>query len=391
MLRLLIARILFGGLALAVSAQAAVVRGANSDDERAPAAAKNSASASPKTAGNAGASPAKIGGGQKHPGATGETLLRSDALLRLVEGSHVRITAGALDQLVRKTIDESVPVTDLLLGTPVSGRARLQGCSSLKLAADPTRAVFDIFLVGSADSQTVGDAGRAHIHSRTVTRFAARKRVILDEHGLTALPATCNATAASTLLGTTSPLPGVRGRLAGRIGRRRAQQQLAQADRISARHSAEEICRRFDAEVAAQLAEANRLLARQTAEWARRPGGRLPLRFSTTAEHLCASGVKAEPALAEAQPSTRGSPKSLAAVIVIPAAAVDLPTLAGLIGGLARDSQAYSVSALAQQVLPADVAQLLDESDSKRDADYGVRFSVDRGRLVLAVHARDDY
>lgn len=334
--------------------------------------------------GNAGSALTKIVVSQKSPDAPQE------ALLRLIEGAQVRVMASALNQLVRKEVDENVNVKDVLLGVPLSGRARLQGMTSLKLAADPARGVFDIFFTGSAVSQTLGDADQAHIHSRTVTRFAARKRVILDERGLTALPATCNATAKSTIAGATSPLPGLRGRLASRIGRRQAQRQLAEADRISAQHSAAQICRRFDAEVATQLAEANRLLAQQAAEWAKRSGGKLTLRFSTTAECLCVSGPKAE-SLPEGPPASLASAlQQPAAVIVIPAGAVDFSTAASFIGTIASASGGGSVSAVAQRVLPADVARLIDEQQMTGNVDYGVRFAIDQGRLVLAVHPRED-
>lgn len=312
------------------------------------------------------------------------------ALLRLIEGAQVQVTATALDQLVRKQVDENVNVKDVLLGVPLTGRARLRGGTSLKLAADPARGIFDIYFTGSAVSQTLGDADRAHIHSRTVTWFAARKRVILDERGLTSLPATCNATAKSTIAGTTSPLPGLRGRLASRIGRRQAQRQLAEADRTSAQHSAAQIRRRFDAEVAAQLAEANRLLAQQAAEWAKRSGGPLTLRFSTTDEHLCVSGPKAESLLAGQPALPAGALQQPAAVIVIPAAAVDFSTAASFIGTIAGAPGGGSVAAVAQQVLPADVARLIDEQQKLGNVDYGVRFAIDQGRLVLAVHPRED-
>jgi len=334
--------------------------------------------------GNAGSALTKVIVSQKSP------QVPQDALLRLIEGAQVRVTVTALNQIVRKEVDEHLNVNDVLLGVPLSGRARLQGATSLKLAADPARGVFDIFFTGSAVSQTLGDADKAHIHSRTVTRFAARKRVILDERGLTALPATCNATAKSTIVGTTSPLPGLRGRLASRIGWRQAQRQLAEADRISAQHSAAQICRRFDAEVATQLAEANQLLAQQAAEWAKRSGGQLTLRFSTTDDHLCVSGPKAESHLAGPTGLAAGVQQQPAAVIVIPAGAVDFSTAASFIGTIAGASGGGSVSAMAQQVLPADVASLIDEQQRLGNIDYGVRFAIDQGRLVLAVHPRED-
>lgn len=314
----------------------------------------------------------------------------NEALVRLIEGAQLHVTADVLDQLVRKPIDENVPVNDVLLGIPLTGRARLTGATKLELVEDAARGVFDILLTGTAVSSTIGDAGKAKIYSRTITRFAARKRIILDERGLTALPATCRATAASTLDDATSSLPGLRGRLARRIGWRRASESLAEADRISARHTEAQLRRQFDAEVSVQLADANKLLRSQVRELASgRKDGNLPLRFRTTAARLCVSGAQAEAPAAQAPGGMDDPRQKVAAVIVIPASAVDLSTVAGFLGTITSGGTSPSLSNLAEQVLPADVAQLLEQQNVLDGSEYGVRFGVDRGQLVLAVHGRD--
>jgi hypothetical protein len=81
--------------------------------------------------------------------------------------------------------------------------------------------------------------------------------------------------------------------------------------------------------------------------------------------------------------------QNVAAVIIIPAAAVDLATVAGLLGNITGGGASPSFSNLAQQVLPADVAQLLEDQNVLDGSGYGVRFGVARGQLVLAVHGRD--
>ena len=141
------------------------------------------------------------------------TRATNEAMVRLIEGGQLHLTADVLDQLVRKSIDQHVPVKDVLLGIPLTGRARLTGNTRLELVENSARGVFDVLLTGKAVSSTIGDAGQAKIHSGTVTQFAARKRVILDERGLTALPAACRATATSTLTDATSSLPGMRGQI----------------------------------------------------------------------------------------------------------------------------------------------------------------------------------
>jgi hypothetical protein len=165
---------------------------------------------------------------------------------------------------------------------------------------------------------------------------------------------------------------------------------LAEADRISARHTEAQLCRQFDAEVGAQLAQANKLLQSQARELAAgRKDAKLPLRFRTTANRLCISGAQAEAPSAQAPGGMDDPRQNVAAVIIIPAAAVDLATVAGLLGNITGGGASPSFSNLAQQVLPADMVQLLEEQNVLDGSGYGVRFGVDRGQLVLAVHGRE--
>jgi hypothetical protein len=161
--------------------------------------------------------------------------------------------------------------------------------SSITLLEDEEKGTFDLVLTGSAVSTTRSNAGPVTIHCRTATSFTARKRLVLDDEGLHAQPATCRAVAHSTITGVSSSLPGLRGRIASKVGWRRAQSQRPQAERISARHSEQTIGRSFDTDVAADVRKAAMLLAAHLKN-ANGVAGRWP-RFRTSLDGLRVTGL----------------------------------------------------------------------------------------------------
>jgi len=313
-----------------------------------------------------------------------------DNVVRMIEGAQMRVSGKVIQQLVARPVEQSLPVNEEMLGIPLTGQARLTGATRLELVENPERGVFDILLTGTIVSTTTGDAGKAHIHTQTTTRFAARKRILLDARGLTALPARCNAKSAARLMDTSSPLPGLRGRLAQRISWRRAQDSLAQAEQIAARRAADRVCRQLDQEAAVQVAAANQVFHQQLRELAAHRELKAPLKFCTTSQHLLVSGMRSEPAKLRIPDAMRKLEQKVAAVVVLPAAALDLSTATNLLSGMAGGDAATSMARMAREVLPKDVAKMLEAQHLLNGSDYTVRFAVDSGRLVMALLASDD-
>jgi len=212
----------------------------------------------------------------------------------LLDGVQIHVSSELIARETLRSLDKHVAVRDVILGVPIRGDAHVVGTTRLELVENPTQGEFEFVLSGTAVSATVGDAGKARIHSRTVTRFTARKQFILDERGLRALPAQCRAEAHSTVTRVSSPLPRLRGRLARRIAWRRAQSQLAAADRVGARHSEREISLHFDADIAMDVRRANQWLAQQRANAdVATSGCEFQPRFQTSADRLRVTGLTA--------------------------------------------------------------------------------------------------
>jgi hypothetical protein len=208
---------------------------------------------------------------------------------------HVQVSAELLARQAVQRIDKRVDVRDVVLGTPLHGRAHVAATARLELLEDDDQAVFEIVLTGKADSTTTGEAPPTRIHSRSTTHFTARKKLILDEQGLRALPATCSAEAHSTIESVSSSLPGLRGRISRRVAWRRAQDQRAAAERVSARHCEQTICRNFDADIAHEVRVANSWLAEHLkSSLAARDRSKVLPQFKTSPDHLRVTGLTAD-------------------------------------------------------------------------------------------------
>lgn len=136
----------------------------------------------------------------------------------------VRFPAEMLAGLIDRTIDVTAPVKDVILGTPVTGVARLVGLPRVELSPSDEEAHFNVVVTGTVYSRTIGHAGQANIHGHSITRFIATKKVMYEPSvGFRSLPPTVVAT---TQCFTDSIAP-TRGGIAGRIIQRRAGEQIA--------------------------------------------------------------------------------------------------------------------------------------------------------------------
>lgn len=181
-------------------------------------------------------------------------------------------------------VDETAPVRDVILRTDIYGTGHTTGRVTLELWPQTTRGVIDTVFRGLTRTRNTGYHGRITIYSRGTTGVGARKRIWVDESGLSALPAVSKAATRSTITGIAS----ARGRrLIQRLAWRRAAKQKRQAEWIASRHAERRVNRRIDTQVAELLARANEAFVGNF----RRPllERRLfprELRFSTSGEAL---------------------------------------------------------------------------------------------------------
>jgi hypothetical protein len=197
-----------------------------------------------------------------------------------------------VEQLDRQ-IDFQTPVRDVILGTPVSGVARLVARPQIKLEPSDDRARFQVVFTGTVHSRTVANGGPAIVHGHSVTRFTATKDVVFEPgKGFTAGPPTVQASTQCF----TDRIDSTRGGLVGRIVQRRAADEVASkrpaVTAIARQRATRKIAAAFDRLMDERLARLNKAVEFQImlADFRTREGNRR-LRASTTHTHVVLADV----------------------------------------------------------------------------------------------------
>jgi hypothetical protein len=169
-----------------------------------------------------------------------------------------RISADVLSQQLNRRVDRTVPVRDVVLGTPVSGAARLVGQPRVELVPCSNEARFNMVFSGTVYSRTAGYAGPATVYGHSITWFTATKEVVFEAgKGFHALPSKIAATTRCY----TDNIATSRGGLIGRIVQRRASEEVAaeqpQLTAIARQRAVRRIEAAFDREMADRIAHLN--------------------------------------------------------------------------------------------------------------------------------------
>jgi hypothetical protein len=193
----------------------------------------------------------------------------------------IDISEAALVQAVESAIDREAAVSDQILGTAITGRARTRATTRLAVVPHREQARMTLTVTGTIDSQTVGSNGPARIHNRSLVRFRAEKKIVLDALGMRASPAVCTAETNTYAAEPTAVVPGVRGWVVRRVAARRVRRLRGQADEIASRHAERRIATLIDREADEQLREISQLAIDPLMGLA--GGDRSRLRFSSAA------------------------------------------------------------------------------------------------------------
>lgn len=160
--------------------------------------------------------------------------------------SHPNFLLQASDDLfaagIAEPVDSSGPVTDVILGTRISGTEHTTGHISVELIPRNEFAEISAVFRGTIRSRTVGINGPARINSEGITKVGTRKAIRIDAEHIWTLPARSNAVTRST----TKSLSVQGGRLVQRTARQRASSQKSQSEQIAARHAEQRVNQRID-------------------------------------------------------------------------------------------------------------------------------------------------
>jgi hypothetical protein len=227
-----------------------------------------------------------------------ERFRRPNLLLRV---SRDLVAAG-----LAEPIDETTPVSDVILGTQIHGTGHTTGRVEVEFTPSDENAVIATVLATETRSDNRGYNGPVRVSSRGLTQIDARKRFVVNEQGIEGMPAVSDATTESTL----DDIRAVRGgKLVERIAWKRAYRDKCRAEAIASAHAESRVNRRIDDQAGEMLAEANEAFHAKF----RQPLFRhrlLPrlLKFTTTADVLQIVALEA----GSAQLAAVASPPTLA-------------------------------------------------------------------------------
>ncbi|HEX3998459.1 MAG TPA: SHD1 domain-containing protein [Pirellulales bacterium] len=168
---------------------------------------------------------------------------------------YVRLSRPFLERTVYEQVSDSEPVNETVLGSRVGGTSTTTGTTEFELEPSDRSGLAEIRLFGSTTYDTVADAGPIQVFTSGVTRFASAKAIRIDGNGIALGPAVTNAETSSTVKGVSTSLRGLRGRIALRIGARRAGESRQEAAVITSRNTAGHINQRFDRSASERVAD----------------------------------------------------------------------------------------------------------------------------------------
>jgi len=168
---------------------------------------------------------------------------------------YIRLSRQFLQRMAWHEVSQHAAVHDNVLGAAVTGVSRTVGSAEFELEPSDQFGSAEIHLFGSTTYDTVADAGPIQVFTSGVTRFASAKALRLDGQGIHLGSGATNAITSSTITGIQTTLPGLRGRIALRIGGRRAAESRPAAEAITAQHTQRQINRDFDKSATAEVAE----------------------------------------------------------------------------------------------------------------------------------------
>jgi hypothetical protein len=187
---------------------------------------------------------------------------------------------------INRDVDGQRTVSDIILGTPVTGTGRLVGKLRMYPVPSPDKACFNAVFDGAIYCRTIGHNPQVTVHSHSITRFTASKEIVFEPgKGFYALP---TRIAANSQTFTDSINPN-RGGLIGRIIHRRAAEQVAserpEITAIIRQKAMQRINAQFDNFMNEELAQLNKAVEIQTrlANLPRWPGSRRLIARTTPA------------------------------------------------------------------------------------------------------------
>jgi hypothetical protein len=170
---------------------------------------------------------------------------------------YLQVDESLLGRGVNQAVDETAPINEVLLGTRVRGTGHTTGIVFIDFQPANDRAIVDFVLDATNHSRTRGGKGPVTVHTIGTTQIDARKRIFIDEQGITSLPVEADASVSTKTAGI-----GVSSKFGKRLIRKIASRKVAEmqpkARAISEGRARDRIRSEFEAQTAEPIAQAAR-------------------------------------------------------------------------------------------------------------------------------------
>lgn len=167
------------------------------------------------------------------------------------------VDESLLGSAVNRAVDEVSPINDTVLGTRVRGSGRTTGLVLLDFVPSLQQAVVDLKLDATNHSDTRGSQGPVTVRTLGTTTVGARKRILIDDQRVAALPVEAHADTDTRTAGI-----GVNKRFGQRLIRKIATRKIAemrpQAEAISSAKARERVRTQFEEQTGSAIAQASR-------------------------------------------------------------------------------------------------------------------------------------
>lgn len=215
--------------------------------------------------------------------------------------SYPNVTLHASDRFVwtgvARSVDETAPLSDYILGTRISGTGRTLGHVAAALVPDAEQAKIETTIRGVNYANTVGHKGPALVYSAGQAELWATKVLLVTSEGLASQPADAGVSMQSRITGYGSTKHGVVDRIVKKAAAKRAPQAAANGLRIGQQHAQRKFRDQVDAQAVTMIARANdRFFTKVRSPLSRLDAFPRTLRFSTTSDYLNVVGLQPGPA-----------------------------------------------------------------------------------------------
>ncbi|WP_428308369.1 hypothetical protein [Lacipirellula sp.] len=167
-----------------------------------------------------------------------------------------QFSVNFVDRMPNRNLDQVRPVRDCILGTSIFGTAHTLGSVRYDLQPADDKIELVVHLDGLAHSQTRGYNGPVVINSQGQTTYTANKRISISDEIFEADPAVANVDTRTHINSIQKTGGQFAAGLITKVAWKRASQSKAQAERISAEHTRQNVIKEFNERVAKDLGDA---------------------------------------------------------------------------------------------------------------------------------------